>query len=107
MGRESLPTLNDRLPTFPSCLTVAHNGLVLCRGARCRPGNRPAPAAFPERRYCMSDKRITVWVQRFKDHPTLMLQWLDPDTGKRKSKSAETADEEKAETARADLEYEL
>jgi integrase len=55
----------------------------------------------------MSDKRITVWVQRFKDRPTLMLQWLDPDTGKRKSKSAETADEEKAETARADLEYEL
>jgi integrase len=36
-----------------------------------------------------------------------MLQWIDPDTGKRKSKSAETADEEKAETARADLEYEL
>jgi hypothetical protein len=55
----------------------------------------------------MADKRITVWVQRFKDRPTLMLQRLDPDTGKRKSKSAETADEEKAETARADLEYEL
>jgi integrase len=28
----------------------------------------------------MADKRITVWVQRFKDRPTLMLQWfpLDP-----------------------------
>ena len=25
---------------------------------------------------------MTVWVQRFKDRPTLMLQWLDPDTGK-------------------------
>jgi integrase len=36
-----------------------------------------------------------------------MLQWTDPDTGKRKSKSAETDDEDKAETARADLEYEL
>jgi integrase len=55
----------------------------------------------------MADKRITVWVQRFADRPTLMLQWHDPDTGKRKSKSAETADEEKAEQKRADLEYEL
>jgi integrase len=55
----------------------------------------------------MSDKRIRVWVQRFKDRPTLMLQWIDPDTGKRKSKSAETADEAKAEDARADLESDL
>jgi integrase len=55
----------------------------------------------------MPDKRIRVWVQRFKDRPTLMLQWIDPDTGKRKSKSAETADEAKAEDARADLEADL
>src|SRR6516164_2008425 len=55
----------------------------------------------------MSEKRITVWVQRFKDRPTLMLQWTDPDTGKRKSKSAGTADEGAAEKQRADLEYEL
>jgi integrase len=55
----------------------------------------------------MSDKRVTVWVQRFKDRPALMLQWIDPDTGRRKSKSAETADPDAAETARADLEYEL
>jgi integrase len=55
----------------------------------------------------MSDKRITVWVQRFKDRPTLMLQWIDPDTGKRKSKSAETDDEKKAEDARVDLESDL
>jgi integrase len=55
----------------------------------------------------MSEKRVTVWVQRFKDRPTLMLQWMDPDTGKRKSKSAGTADEKEAEQARADLEYEL
>jgi integrase len=53
------------------------------------------------------DKRITVWVQRFKDRPTLMLQWLDPDTGKRKSKSAETADEKVAEDRRVDLEADL
>lgn len=36
-----------------------------------------------------------------------MLQWTDPETGRRKSRSAETADPEKAEQARADLEYEL
>jgi integrase len=55
----------------------------------------------------MPEERVTVWVQRFKDRKHLMLQWTDPDTGKRKSKSAETDDPEKAETARADLEYEL
>jgi integrase len=55
----------------------------------------------------MPDDRVHVWVQRFKDRKHLMLQWLDPDTGKRKSKSAETDDEDKAEQARADLEYEL
>ena len=55
----------------------------------------------------MSEKRITVWVQRFKDRRALMLQWIDPETGRRKSKSAKTDDEEKAEQKRADLEYEL
>jgi integrase len=55
----------------------------------------------------MSEKRITVWVQRFKDRDTLMLQWTDPDTGKRKSRSAGTADDGEAEKQRADLEYEL
>jgi integrase len=55
----------------------------------------------------MSEKRVRVWVQRFKDRPTLMLQWIDPDTGRRKSKSAGTADEAKAEDARADLESDL
>jgi integrase len=52
-------------------------------------------------------KRIRVWVQRFKDRPHLVLQWHDPDTGKRKSQSAETADPDEAEEARKDLEYEL
>jgi integrase len=55
----------------------------------------------------MPDKRVTVWVQRFKDRPTLMLQWIDPDTGKRKSKNAKTADPKKAEDARVDLESDL
>ena len=40
----------------------------------------------------MPEKRVTVWVQRFPDRSYLMLQWLDPDTGRRKSKSAGTAD---------------
>jgi integrase len=55
----------------------------------------------------MPEKRVTVWVQRFKDRPTLMLQWLDPGTGRRKSKSAGTADEREAEAARVDLEADL
>jgi hypothetical protein len=52
-------------------------------------------------------KRITVWVQRFKGRPTLILQWIDPDTGKRKSKSAETYIPAVAEMKRTELEYEL
>jgi integrase len=55
----------------------------------------------------MSEKRIHVWVQQFSDRPNLVLQWFDPDTGKRKSKSAETADRQKAEEAREKLQYEL
>jgi integrase len=55
----------------------------------------------------MTEKRVTVWVQRFKDRGALMLQWIDPETHRRKSKSAGTADEGDAEQARADLEYEL
>jgi len=55
----------------------------------------------------MSEKRIKVWVQQFRDRPALVLQWIDPDTGRRKSKSAETSDPDAAETARADLESDL
>jgi hypothetical protein len=54
-----------------------------------------------------SDKRIIVWVQQFKDRDTLMLQWNDPDTGKRKSKSAGTTIKGVAEMKRTELEYEL
>jgi integrase len=53
----------------------------------------------------MHEKRITVWVQRFKDRSYLVLPWIDPNTGK--SKSAETADEKLAEQKRADLESDL
>jgi integrase len=55
----------------------------------------------------MPEKRIVVWVQRFKDRDSLMLQWIDPDTGKRKSKSAETSIPAIAEMKRTELEYEL
>jgi integrase len=55
----------------------------------------------------MPDKSIVVWVQHFADRPCLMLQWHDPLTGKRKSKSAETCNPLDAERRRADLEYEL
>lgn len=55
----------------------------------------------------MSEPRITVWVQRFKDRDSLMLQWTDPHTGKRKSKSAETSLPAVAEMKRSELEYEL
>jgi hypothetical protein len=55
----------------------------------------------------MADKRIRVWVQHYADRPHLLLQWIDPDTGKRKSKSAETANEKLAEDKRADPEADL
>jgi integrase len=55
----------------------------------------------------MSDQRVTVWVQRFKDRSALMLQWIDPYTGRRKSKSAGTADEKEADAKRVDLESDL
>jgi integrase len=52
-------------------------------------------------------ERVKVWVQEFTDRKHLMLQWHDPDTGRRKSKTAKTADPKEADKHRADLEYEL
>jgi integrase len=46
-------------------------------------------------------------VQHFADRPFLMLQWHDPETGKRKSRSAQTNNPIEAEKKRGDLEYEL
>jgi integrase len=46
-------------------------------------------------------------VQKFKDRPNLMLQWTDPFTNQRKSKSAETTIPAVAEMKRTELEYEL
>jgi integrase len=55
----------------------------------------------------MPEKRVTVYVLKPKDRATLQLQWVDPDTGGRKSQSAGTADEKAAEQKRADLEADL
>src|SRR5262245_58777808 len=52
-------------------------------------------------------RRVVVWVQHFGDRPHLVLQWHDPQTGQRKSRSAGTCNPLDAEQARADLEYEL
>src|SRR5262249_48792790 len=48
-----------------------------------------------------------VWVQFFGDRDYFMLQWHDPVSGKRKSKSAGTCNPREAEQKRAELEYEL
>jgi integrase len=53
------------------------------------------------------EKYITVWAQKFGDRPYDVLQWHDPITGKRKSKSAGTCNPIGVERARAALEYEL
>lgn len=55
----------------------------------------------------MKDRRVTVWLQRFGDRPTLQLQWIDPGTGRRRTRTAGTADRKEAEKARSDWEYEL
>lgn len=66
---------------------------------------KPSPCSKEDS--LMSEKRVNVWVQAFKGRPSLVLQWFDPETGLRRSKSAKTSDPEKAEKARADHEYEL
>src|SRR5262249_24332502 len=55
----------------------------------------------------MSEQRVTVYVLQPKDRTTLQLQWVDPDNGKRKTRSTKTSDPDDAERQRADLEYEL
>jgi integrase len=55
----------------------------------------------------MPENRVIVWVQNRGDRDKLSLEWHDPITGKRKSKSAGTCNPLEAEKARADLEYEL
>jgi hypothetical protein len=52
-------------------------------------------------------KRVVVWVQRITGRAHLALQWHDPVTGRRRSRTVPTGDEREAEAARTDLEYEL
>jgi hypothetical protein len=69
-------------------------------------GDLPDPD-IRRRRPPLRKGRIRVWIQAFTDRPNLMLQWFDPATGKRKSRSAGTSDYSEAEGCRNDLEYEL
>jgi integrase len=55
----------------------------------------------------MTEARITVYILEQKDRHFLKLEWVEPETGRRRSKSAKTANRADAEKARADLEYEL
>jgi hypothetical protein len=52
-------------------------------------------------------KRVRVWVQRAGGRGNFLLQWNDPDTGQRRSRTAGTSDREKAEWLRTDLEAAL
>jgi integrase len=81
--------------------------------AGCRRGEvestRAATGSLNRKEFFMSkaDKHVVVWVQKFKDRESLMLQWNDPDTGKRKSVSAGTNYKPMAEAKARELEYEL
>ena len=44
----------------------------------------------------MADRTITVWVNRYPDRSTFLLQWIDPVTRKRKTKSTGIRDTGKA-----------
>jgi integrase len=55
----------------------------------------------------MSHAKITVWVQAFTDRDNLALQWVDPATGRRRTRTAGTSDRTAAEQKARDLEYEL
>ena len=55
----------------------------------------------------MPDRRITVYLLKPNDRPFYKLEWVEPGTDIRRSRSAKTADPNEAEKARADLEYEL
>jgi integrase len=55
----------------------------------------------------VGERRVTVYLLRPKDRPGYQLQWVDPDTGKRRTKSASTEARGEAEAARRDLEYEI
>jgi integrase len=55
----------------------------------------------------VSESRIKVWVTRFADREALQLQWVDPVTGRKKTRSAGTSCPTIAEEKRGDLEADL
>jgi integrase len=55
----------------------------------------------------MSEPRVKVWVTRFADREALQLQWVDPVTGRKKTRSAGTSCPTIAEQKRGDLEADL
>lgn len=55
----------------------------------------------------MSMERIRVWITHFADREALQLQWCDPASGRKRTRSARTADLVQAEAARVDLEADL
>jgi integrase len=55
----------------------------------------------------MNDQTIKVYILWPKDRPNAKLQYIDPETGLERSKSAKTADPKDAEKARGEWEYEL
>jgi integrase len=55
----------------------------------------------------LGPQRVNIWVQEFKGRKYLQLQWHDPTTGDRLTRSTGTADPKQAEQQRADLEYQL
>ena len=52
-------------------------------------------------------REIEVWVQDKGDGSCLRLQWIDPLSGKRKTRTTETRDQEKAEKRRAELQEQI
>ncbi|MFL5242374.1 MAG: tyrosine-type recombinase/integrase [Gemmataceae bacterium] len=55
----------------------------------------------------MNDERIIVWLLNPNDRPFYKLEWREPGTNKRKSKSTKTGDKTTAERMRHDLESDL
>jgi integrase len=52
-------------------------------------------------------QRIHVWVTHFGNRNALQLQWIEPDTGLKRTRSARTSSEAEAEARRVDLEADL
>jgi hypothetical protein len=77
-----------------------------CNGLPVATGRVPRPRTLVRAKR-KGRSGITVWIQVFSGRQNLMLQWHDPETRKRKSRSAGTTDYGTAERMRCDLENEL